>query len=73
MLGEGRCLNFGMEIRWSVNFPSEGPDGIEFGSVNTSVMTANIAIAPSRMAVRRGDVAGTGRPKILRWTGILRK
>ena len=64
--------SFGNEILWSVNLPSEGPDGIEFGRVNTRVMTAKTAIVPSRTAIRRGGIAGTGRPNRLRCTGILK-
>jgi hypothetical protein len=58
--------SLGREILWSVNLLNEGPDGIEFGSVKTSVKTANIAIVPSRAAIRRGGIAGTFRPNILR-------
>lgn len=66
MLGEGNCLgSFGRDILWSVNLLSEGPEGIEFGRVKTSVMTANTAIVPSSTAIRFGAIEGTGRPKML--------
>lgn len=66
MLGEKVLGSLGMDILWSVNLPREGPAGIEFGSVNTSVKTAKRAIVPSRIAIRRGGMAGTGLPKIAR-------
>ena len=66
MLGENVLGSFGRDILWSVNFPNEGPAGIEFGSVKTNVMSANIEIMPSSSAIRRGGTAGTGRPKMLR-------
>ena len=53
-----------------MNLLNEGPDGIELGSVKTSVMTAKTAIVPSRTAIRRGGMAGTGLPRKVRWTGI---
>jgi hypothetical protein len=72
MLGEDNCFgSFGRDILWSVNLPSEGPDGIELGRVKTSVMTAKMEIVPSRTAILRGCIAGTGRPNKVRWTGIL--
>lgn len=49
-----------------MNLLNEGPDGIEFGSVKTSVMTAKTAIVPSRTAIRRGGIAGMGLPNRLR-------
>jgi hypothetical protein len=70
MLAEGRFLNFGIEILWSVNLLKDGPGDIELGRVKTSVTTAKIAIVPSRAAIRRGDIGGIGRPKRRRWTGI---
>jgi hypothetical protein len=67
MLGEGSFFgSFGRDILWSVNLLNEGPEGIEFGRVKTSVMTAKTAIVPSRTAIRRGGIAGTGLPKTLR-------
>jgi hypothetical protein len=72
ILGENCLGSLGKEILWSVNLPSEGPVGIEFGRVNTRVMTAKIAIVPSRTAIRRGGIAGTGRPNILRCTGMVK-
>ena len=72
MLGEDNCFgSFGRDILWSVNLPSEGPAGIELGRVKTSVITAKMEIVASRTAILRGDIAGTGRPNKVRWTGIL--
>lgn len=71
MLGENVFGSLGTGILWSVNLPNEGPEGIEFGSVNTNVMTANMAIVPSRTAMRRGAMAGMGLPNTVRWTGIV--
>lgn len=65
-------FNFGIEILWSVNLLSDGPGDIELGRVKTSVTTAKIAIMPRRTAIRRGGNAGAGRPKMPRWTGILK-
>jgi hypothetical protein len=66
ILGENVFESLGIAILWSVNLPSDGPAGIEFGSVNTSVKTANSAIVASRIAMRRGGIAGTGLPNMLR-------
>ena len=71
MLGENVFGSLGTDILWSVNLPNEGPAGIEFGNVNTNVMTASMPIVPSKIAIRRGAMAGTGLPKRLRWTGMV--
>lgn len=71
MLGESVFGSLGRDILWSVNLLRDGPTGIEFGSVKTSVMTANTAIVPRRTAIRRGGIGGSGLPSRLRWTGIL--
>ena len=73
ILGERVFGNFGRDILWSINLPNEGSVGIEFGSVNTNVITENIAIVPSSTTIRLGFKAGTGRPNRVRWTGILAK
>ena len=62
MLGDSFLGIFGIDILWSVNLPSDGPAGIEFGSVNTRVITANTAIVPRRTAIRRGGRGRTGLP-----------
>jgi hypothetical protein len=54
-----------------VNLPSDGPAGIEFGNVKTSVKMANTAIVLRRTAVRFGVIGGSGLPKKVLWTGIL--
>lgn len=60
-----------MLILTSVNLPNDGPVCIAFGRVKTRVKTANTAIVPSRIAIRGGDVCGTGLPKMLRCMGIV--
>ena len=72
MLGDSFLGIFGIEILWSVNLPSDGPAGIEFGSVNTRVITANTAIVPKRTAIRRGGRGRTGLPINVRWTGMVK-
>jgi len=72
ILGDESCFgSFGRDTLWSVNLPSEGPDGIEFGSVKTSVITAKTAIVPSRTAILRGGTAGIGRPNKVCCFGIM--
>jgi len=66
MLGESVFGSLGMGILWSVNLPSDGPDGIEFGSVKTSVKMANTAIVLRRTATRLGGIGGNGLPSRLR-------
>jgi len=66
ILGESVFGSLGRDILWSVNLPREGPAGIEFGSVKTSVKIANTAIVPSRMAIRLGGIGGSGLPRTLR-------
>lgn len=72
MLGESCLGSLGREILRSVYLPKDGPEGMEFGNVKTSVTTANIAMVLSSTAILRGATAGTGLPKRLRWTGILK-
>jgi len=71
MLGDGTFGSFGIEILWSANLLNDGPEGIEFGRVKTSVNTANIAMEASRAAIFRGGIAGTLRPNRRRWIGIV--
>jgi hypothetical protein len=59
-------------ILWSVNLLKDGPGDIELGRVKTNVITAKIAIVPSKAAIRRGDIGGMGRPNRRRWTGIVK-
>lgn len=66
MLGESVFGSLGIGILWSVNLPSDGPAGIEFGSVKTSVEMANTAIVLRRTAIRLGGIGGSGLPNILR-------
>ncbi len=62
MLGERVFGSLGNDILWSVNLPSDGPAGIEFGNVKTSVNMANTAIVLRRTAVRFGVIGGSGLP-----------
>ncbi len=66
MLGENVFGSLGRDILWSANLLRDGPTGMEFGSVKTSVMTANTAIVPRRTAVRFGGIGGSGLPRTLR-------
>ena len=66
MLGENVFGILGRDILWSVNLLSEGPAGIEFGRVKTSVKTANTAMVPKRIAMRLGCIWGMGRPMKVR-------
>jgi hypothetical protein len=63
---------FGIGICWSVYLDSDGPEGIDFGSVNTSVIIAKRATEASNVTTRFGGIRGIGRPMKVCCTGILK-